>query len=292
MKHHGPSDTSYALPYSWRLCAPGILVQEALPFGGFIKPRVGGSGNMWLQHVVGVHKEGQPGSSKLGSSLKSQCNSQQKWKLSVGYILMSEWAGTHNVNWLSSNKFCWMPSLCPALIIHLDGCLQGWCGRTQCEWLCVCQTRCFLSGDEIGKWDFPCRLESVFFAAWTDRWRCLLAPKFYKTRSCDFATLGTHQLFGNVPLYKKLADSRWSDLCYCGKILEWGNSFFVISVSSWFLKDTVLFQVGGRRRTGQEVSHARCLCLLQPLGPWECCAGLCMGAETLHWRVLSSLDRW
>lgn len=87
------------------VCTWHISAGSALPFGGFIKPRVGGSGNMWLQHVVGVHKEGQPGSSKLGSSLKSRCNSQQKWKLSVGYILMTEWAGTHNVNWLSSNKY-------------------------------------------------------------------------------------------------------------------------------------------------------------------------------------------
>lgn len=34
-----------------------------------------------------------------------------------------------------ATSVCSMPSLCPSPIMHLDGSLQGWCGRTQCKWL-------------------------------------------------------------------------------------------------------------------------------------------------------------
>lgn len=57
---------SYSALFLELLCAPDLLVQEALPFGGFCKACVcagwgWGSGNMWPQQEVGVHREGQSG---------------------------------------------------------------------------------------------------------------------------------------------------------------------------------------------------------------------------------------
>lgn len=184
-----------------------------------------------------------------------------------------------------------MPSLCPVLIIHLDGFMQGWCGRTQWKSLHVCKDWMLPEVERLLNGAFLMNCQSVFLPAWLDLWRSLLALKIFETRSLNTNVLIIPHCLGMcLSLYVKLV---WlpDDQIFIIEGRSWNGvtTFFVISV-----------QVGFQTRQCQEVweenwvrcSHARRPVFTACHSLVAMCWAVHRGTETWLWRVLSSLDRW